>query len=138
MHCIWKNLVYLSAEVLSIYFTTFGLLTQERFVELSTNNENEATKGVLGKIKYVANYLASGCAVDVPIHDCFCTEMNYHCHVINSAYDYAWTLDTYRNNISKDSKEWDEMEYSIVANLADNLIVGASANYIDLIAVKKF
>ena len=25
MHCIWKNLVYLSAEVLSIYFTTFGL-----------------------------------------------------------------------------------------------------------------
>ena len=25
MHCIWKNLVYLSAEVLSIYFTTFGV-----------------------------------------------------------------------------------------------------------------
>ena len=33
---------------------------------------------------------------------------------------------------------WDELEKSIVANIADEVIVGARTNYVDIIVVKKF
>lgn len=114
------------------------LLVQERFVELATNNKNEATKGVMGKIKYVVNYLLSGDVATLPDHDLFYTQMHCHSYLSSGTYDNVWSFGTYRSGVAKGTEAWDELEHSIVANLADDLIVGATANYIDLIAVKKF
>ena len=48
------------------------------------------------------------------------------------------SLGAYKGGVSEGTEIWDEMERSIVVNLADDLIVGAMSNYIDLIVVKKF
>lgn len=114
------------------------ILTQERFVEMATNHKNEAAKGVVGKIKYVVNYLLSGDVSNVPNYNLFYESMNASANMMPSAYDVVWSFGTYRNGVSEGTEEWDEMEHSIVANLADDLIVGATADTIDLIAVKKF
>lgn len=114
------------------------ILTQERFVQMATNHKNEAAKGVVGKIKYVVNYLLSGDVSNVPNYNLFYESMNASANMMPSAYDVVWSFGTYRDGVSEGTEEWDEMEHSIVANLADDLIVGATANTIDLIAVKKF
>lgn len=114
------------------------LITQERFVELSTQNRNEATRGIIGKIKYIANYLLSGDVATMPDYGDFYGNMQIHCYVPGGVYDNAWSLGSYRSGVARGTKEWDELEHSIVANLADDLIVGATAQYIELVAVKNF
>lgn len=114
------------------------ILTQERFVEMATNHKNEAVKGIVGKIKYVVNYLLSGDVSNVPNYNLFYESMNASANMIPSAYDMVWSFGTYRDGVSEGTEEWDEMEHSIVANIADDLIVGVTADTIDLIAVKKF
>ena len=55
----------------------------------------------------------------------------------------VWSLKTYRENLKTDLNEsdqagqaWDEMEKSIVANLADDVIVGVKGDCIELVIVK--
>ena len=56
----------------------------------------------------------------------------------------VWSLSQYRTSVSedKDSKEeaedaWDELEKSIIANLADDVIVGVKDNHVTLTIVKQ-
>ena len=53
------------------------VITQERFVEMSTKNENIATKGIRGKIKYVVNYLMNANSDVLPDYDLFVSQSNY-------------------------------------------------------------
>ena len=113
------------------------VITQERFVEMSTKNENIATKGIRGKIKYVVNYLMNANSDVLPDYDLFVSQSNYcNCDGIGN-YDKIWSLSDYKGGVSEKTEIWDEMERSIVVNIADDLIVGAMSNYIDLIVVKK-
>lgn len=114
------------------------LLTQERFLEISTNHKNEATKGVMAKIKYVVNYLLSGDVTTLPDYDLFYAPVHSPSCMPAEKYDNVWSFGIYRSGVSQGTEAWDELEHSIVANLADDLFVGATTDYIDLIAVKKF
>ena len=49
-----------------------------------------------------------------------------------------WEFSQYKDEVEQDSEEWDEMEKSIVANLADDVLIGTRKNYIDIVVVKKF
>ncbi len=113
-------------------------LIRERFLEMSTNNKNEATKGVMAKIKYVVNYLLSGDTTTLPDPDLFYAPMYNRPCMVSGTYDNVWSFEAYRSGVSQGTEAWDELEHSIVANLADDLFVGATTDYIDLIAVKKF
>lgn len=114
------------------------VLTQERFVEISSKNENIASKGIKGKIKYVINYLMNANSDVLPDYDLFNSQSNFHCYATPTTYDKVWSLEGYRGGLLEGTEVWDEMERSIVANLADDVIVGATAKYIDLIVVKIF
>lgn len=114
------------------------LLTQERFIELSSDNSNAAAKGVLGKIKWTINYLFNNNTTMPPEYSLFDTQINMACHMSTSVYDNVWTLNQYRSGIERGSEEWDELEHSIVANIADDLFVGATSDYVELTAVKRF
>ena len=57
----------------------------------------------------------------------------------------VWTLDTYRQGVDgaketgEEAKEaWDELEKSILANLADDLIVAIRGDEAEITVVKKF
>ena len=53
-----------------------------------------------------------------------------------------WTLQTYRSDLDNDkdadSEAWDELEKSIVAKLADDVIVGIKNDRIEMVIVKDF
>ena len=56
----------------------------------------------------------------------------------NSTYSYKWSLDNYRNAVSKEKEKYDELEKSIVANLADDVVVGIKGKQVEIVVVKKF
>ena len=113
------------------------VITQERFVDMSTQNRNEAARGIIGKIKYIANLMVNGNTTVLPDYDIFNSQGNSYIYVDSMEYDRTWSLDGYRSNLPRGSAAWDEMERSIVANIADDIIVGATATYIELTAIKK-
>ena len=56
----------------------------------------------------------------------------------------AWSLSRYKTSVTEDrdtkkeaEEAWDELEKSIIANIADDVIVGIKDNYVTLTVVKK-
>ena len=57
---------------------------------------------------------------------------------LESNYDKTWVLSKYREQTEEGTEPWDELEKSIVANLADEVIVGSRTDYVDMMVVKEF
>ena len=50
-----------------------------------------------------------------------------------------WTLANYRQNVSKEKdEEWDELEKSIIANIADDVQVGLQGSKVEITVKKTF
>lgn len=123
--------LYLHADV------DLDLPVQEKLVEMSTSKTNAAYSGFMGKIRRIADHMLhdslSGCYFGSNYSG---NPMNFVHPMID--YDKVWALSQYREQARKDMEQWDELEKSIVASIADELVVGARTDYVDLIAVKDF
>ena len=55
-------------------------------------------------------------------------------------YAYLWSLDQYRETISKEERaaDWDELEKSVIASVADDVTVGVTGKRADITIIKKF
>lgn len=121
--------------------------TREKFVELSTNKQNAAYSGFKGKIRMAIDSMLNGASGDVYISSCdymgdplVFSYPSYFQKSMQGAdsYGQTWTLSQYREKAKGNKDQWDELEKSIVASIADEVIVGARTNYADIIVVKKF
>jgi hypothetical protein len=52
--------------------------------------------------------------------------------------DDTWTLSRYKDAQKDNAEPWDELEKSIIANLADDVIVSVKGNQIEIIIEKNF
>ena len=111
--------------------------TRERFVELSTDKRNAAYSGVMGKIR-----LSIDSMMNCPENRIAYMEYGLNTPVLysnlESNYDRTWVLSKYREQTEEGTEPWDELEKSIVANLADEVIVGSRTDYVDMMVVKEF
>ena len=59
---------------------------------------------------------------------------------LGTEHSYLWTLDHYRNSIKKDEQaaDWDELEKSVIASVADDVIIGVKGTKADIVLIKKF
>ena len=55
-------------------------------------------------------------------------------------YSSVWSLEQYRSTVRREEQTaaWDELEKSVIASLADDVIVGVRGKRADIIIVKKF
>lgn len=110
---------------------------QEKLVEMSTTGKNAAYTGFMGKIRKLMDDMASN-----SMEGYYQIDSNMGETVMLTSpvvdYDRIWELSKYREQVKKKVEQWDELEKSIVASIADELIVGSRNDYVDLIAVKKF
>lgn len=118
-------------------------LTREKFVELSTGRRNEAYSGFMGKVRLSVDTMMNNAADDMYVADslyCIDYEMGGASMLLNpiASYERMWTLSTYRRETQENTVVWDELEKSIVASIADEVLVGARSNYVDIIVVKNF
>lgn len=117
---------------------------KQELISTSTQQRNEASVGIMGKIKdfiedsiYNMQDGASAAAVD--------SNMMCMGGVGMAADAFIWTLAKYREDVEKQASEDDEMdaaldelEKSIVANIADDVKVSVEGNHINMIIRKNF
>lgn len=113
--------------------------TREKLIAVSSSGKNEAHKGFMGKIRSIIELLAVSADVNTP---------DFYGYYLNSMDDFSmqnsmeyalWSLEKYKEDLKNDNNEdWDELEKSIVANLADNVTVGVSGKKINVVVKKTF
>ena len=133
--------------------TNMDFKKKQDLIEASSDKKNAAGKGIMGKIRQlIENGLYSIDEVGSLHTDYYGGTLMYAsmgmCEVnpgsaINSM-NYMWSLESYRNSFDSLSERdavaeeaWDELEKSIVANIADDIRVGVSGNKVSLVIEKR-
>ena len=125
--------------IASIKFAEFSVGKKEELISIAKNNKNAAAVGIAGKIRsFVEDMLLDD--VNIPTHSIYAESM---CIATSFGedmnYPYVWTLENYRNNAKKEQEDsWDELEKSVIASVADDIVVGVKGKKADIIITKKF
>ncbi len=109
---------------------------REKLMSLSTSGKNAAAKGIMGKIRAAFEImLIEYATVPLPVgYDYYDMGM-----MPDPAYYSAlWSLEQYKEAAKQDVDAWDELEKSIIANLADDVVVGIKGKQVDIVIKKSF
>ena len=113
---------------------------KKELIALTTSKTNAAAVGVVGKIRSsIENFFLNKAAVDSCVNSLGLYYAFTGCQP-GSDYDYMWSLASYRNDVkqAEEGEAWDELEKSIIASLADDVVVGVKGKQADIIVIKKF
>ena len=113
---------------------------KKELISLAKNKKNAASVGIVGKIRaaienfYLDEELFQACALSL---GSFHMAANFGAGM---EYPYIWSLEEYRAIVKKEDEgeRWDELEKSVIASVADDVIVGVKGKQADIIIVKKF
>ena len=125
--------------IASIKFAEFSIEKKEELIKIAKNSKNAAAVGITGKIRsFVEDMLLDD--VNIPGYSIYSESM---CVATSFGedmyYPYMWTLENYKNNTKKEKEEaWDELEKSVIASVADDIVVGVKGKRADIIITKKF
>ena len=124
----------------SINIPEFNATKKDELIGIAKNKKNASAVGVVGKIRNaIENFFLDEAAMDAfeLSTGAFHLATGYSDGV---DYSYLWTLEQYKNAVKKDKEEerWDELEKSVIACVADDVIVGVKGKQADIIIVKKF
>lgn len=106
--------------------------TKRRFINVSSDKKNSAAKGIMGKIRdIVENMLYPENAV---------YSADFIAYQLETAVllDDEWTLTRYRDSQKENEEPWDELEKSIIANLADDVAVSVKGKNVEILITKNF
>ena len=113
---------------------------KEQLIAIAKNKRNAAAVGLVGKIR---------CCIE----DFFLEEVLVHQYPMSSGmfhlaggysdgvdFAYLWSLDQYRLSVQQEQQgeQWDELEKSVLASVADDVTVGVQAKQVNITVVKRF
>lgn len=108
------------------------LQTKRRFIDVSSDKKNAAAKGIMGKIRDIVENLLYPEDAMYPS-----TFVSYQLETA-VLFNDQWTLTRYKEAQREKEEPWDELEKSIIANLADDVIVSVKGNNVEIAIVKNF
>ena len=124
---------------------------REELISVSKSGKNAAAKGIMGKIRAVAEtMLLAACDSTLPMP--LSSGEFYDYHGFNMGFGYidpaisyetgyvcSWSLFNYKTAVEENEEDaYAELERSIVAKLADDIIVGVRGNNVEIIVKKSF
>ena len=129
--------------------------TKKGFINVSSEKKNAAAKGIMGKIRDVVenmmypenatltyNYISSGLDVDAMLgadNQSSETKRTDAENVVdNLMVDNDWSLNRYKDKHRNNKEPWDEIEKSIIANIADDVIVSVKGRDVTITVKKNF
>lgn len=123
----------------SIKIPDFNSDKKKALVEIARDKKNSAAVGITGKIRdAIENFFLSEGTVDAfePSTAFFRLSTGYSDGV---DYSYLWSLEQYKTTVNQQTEiaAWDELEKSVIASVADDVIVGVKGNQADIVIVKK-
>lgn len=118
-----------------------------KLIDASKHKKNEAGVGIMGKIReIVENSIYAMDEIGALQMEQDGQSLLYSSMGMNSeisSADYMWSLESYRNSVearkdddSISARAWDELEKSIVANIADDVKVSVKGNKVELVIEK--
>ena len=123
---------------------------RDELISVSKSGKNAAAKGIMGKIRAVAETMLL-VAFDPEItpmpadgeyydHRGFNMGFGYIDPTIaaETGYVYSWSLFNYKTAVEDKEDAYAELERSIVAKLADDIIVGVRGKNVDIVVKKAF
>ena len=124
---------------------------RDELISVSKSGKNAAAKGVMGKIRAVAETMLLA-AFDPTLPPPHPEGEFYDYHGFNMGFGYidpviscetgfvySWSLFNYKTAVEeKEEDAYAELERSIVAKLADDIIVGVRGNNVEIIVKKSF
>lgn len=123
---------------LSIVIPELNKTKKEELINVAKNKKNAAVVGVVGKIRNsIENFFLNDEHVGVygPSSEYFDLSTGSY---VGLDFSYLWTLNQYKDDVKVSQKEeaWDELEKSIIANLADDIIVGVKGKKANIVIIK--
>ena len=125
-----------------------SLELRDELISVSKTGKNAAAKGVMGKIRAVAETMllaAFDPTVSSPVgeyYDCHGYNMGFGFTdptiAIETGYVYSWSLFNYKTAVENKEDEYAELERSIVAKLADDIVVGVRGKNVEIVVKKSF
>ena len=125
-----------------LHLKTITIMNSEKRSQLlatSTSGKNSSAKGVLGKLRDLLERSLE------PAND---TIVNYYpAGWTYSAMDpttmiattpNVWSFNQYKESIKETEEEWDELEKSIVAKIADEVTISIDGDVVEMTVFKKF
>ena len=116
-------------------------LTAERkskLIEVATSKKNAFAVGIVGKIRSAIEnlFLSKEYFETYDMARLFNAGVEYS---VGLSPVYSWSLNNYRNVVKKENVEdWDELEKSIIANLADDVAVAVKGKNVEIVISKDF
>ena len=124
----------------SIQIPELNAEKKEKLIGIAKNKKNASAVGIVGKIRdAIENFLLDedrtgafawstetvGLGVGFPD---------------GANYAYLWRLQEYRSTVKKETEAeaWDELEKSVIASVADDVIVGVKGKRAEVIIIKNF
>ena len=130
----------------SLRFEEFSAKKKEELVAIAKNKKNASAVGIVGMIRSALEDVFleedSFGGGDMSLESRYFVSEYYDSIDHSSLADYSslWSLDRYRSTVKRENKteKWDELEKSVLASVADDVIVGVKGKRADIIVVKKF
>ena len=122
---------------------------RDELIAVSKSGKNAATKGIMGKIRAVAETMLLS-AADPTLQTLPTGEFyDYHGYnmgfgyidpaiAVETGYVFSWSLFNYKTAVQEKKDEYAELERSIVAKLADDVIVGVRGKNVEIVVKKSF
>ena len=124
---------------------------RDELISVSKSGKNAAAKGIMGKIRAVAETMLLA-AFDPTLSPPLPADEFYDGHDFNisfgyidpaiageTGYVYSWSLYSYKAAVEENEEDaYAELERSIVAKLADDIIVGVRGNNVEIVVKKSF
>lgn len=110
---------------------------KESLLTVAKSKKNAAATGFMGKIREIAQDMLL-CSEDPGVSMASAAWQYSMDYGMDLHYTYAWTLDRYIEKCkeTKCEADWDQLEKSIVAKLADDVLVGIRGKHVDIIIKK--
>lgn len=133
--------------------------TKRGFIDVSSQKKNAAAKGIMGKIRdvvenmmypndaaYSSSYVMSHLTpdvmlgMDVQIDNGGAASANIKVDnlVDNATFGDSWSLNQYKSKQRDKNEPWDEIEKSIIANIADDVTVSVKGKQVEIRITKRF
>ena len=121
----------------SVQIPTFNAEKKEELIGIAKNKKNAAAVGIVGKIRdAIENFFMNEESASAfgPWSG------TYFLAGEGLDYAYLWSLDQYRGTVNQEEKSeaWDELEKSVIASVADDVIVGVKGKNAEILIIKKF
>ena len=122
---------------------------RDELISVSKSGKNAAAKGIMGKIRAVAETMllaASDPTLQTlpagEFYDYYGYNMGFGyidpTIAVETGYIYSWSLFNYKTAVEEKEDEYAELERSIVAKLADDIIVGVRGKNVEIVVKKSF